>query len=147
MSSNEAKKGPFKGGDLLIKVLLNEKVKYMFGLPGGQFLPMYDALVRWGCDAGIKTINVRHEQAGAHMADAYARVSGNVGMCFGTVGPGATHMVPGVATAWADNVPVLAITPQVSWKMADKSTLQGDALWWSQAEVRQLISSPTSSST
>jgi acetolactate synthase-1/2/3 large subunit len=126
MSSEEAKKGPFKGGDLLIKALLNEKVKYMFGLPGGQFLPMYDALFRWGCEAGIKTINVRHEQAGAHMADAYARVSGQVGVCFGTVGPGATHMVPGVATAWADNVPLLAISPQISWKMTDKSTLQGD---------------------
>ena len=126
MSSEEAKKGPFKGGDLLIKVLLNENVKYMFGLPGGQFLPMYDALVRWGCEAGIKTINVRHEQAGAHMADAYARVSGQVGVCFGTVGPGATHMIPGVATAWADNIPMLVISPQVSWKMTDKSTLQGD---------------------
>ncbi len=126
--SNETPKpsAVFKGGDLLIKALLNENVKYMFGLPGGQFLPMYDALVRWGCEAGIKTVNVRHEQAGAHMADAYARVSGNVGVTFGTVGPGATHMIPGVATAWADNIPVLAISPQVSWKMADKSTLQGD---------------------
>lgn len=117
---------PFTGGDLLVKALMNEGVKFMFGLPGGQFLTMYDAIYRWGKAAGIQSICVRHEQAAAHMADAYARVTGQPGVCFGTVGPGATDMLPGVATAWADSVPVVAITPQVARKMDDRGTLQGD---------------------
>ncbi len=114
------------GGDVLIKCLLEENVKYMFGIPGGQFLQMYDAIYRWGREQGISTVLFRHEQAAAHAADAYARVTNTLGVCFGTVGPGATHLVPGVGAAWSDNIPVIAIVPQVRSDLADSFTLQGN---------------------
>ncbi len=114
------------GGDVLIKALLKEDVKYMFGIPGGQFLNMYDAVYKWGREQGIETILFRHEQAAAHAADAYARVTNKPGICFGTVGPGALHLVPGVGAAWSDNIPVIAIIPQVSSKYDDSFTLQGN---------------------
>jgi acetolactate synthase-1/2/3 large subunit len=114
------------GGDVLIKCLLEEKVKYMFGIPGGQFLNMYDAIYKWGKEKGIQTVLFRHEQAAAHAADAWARVTNTPGVCFGTVGPGALHLVPGVGTAWSDNIPVVAIVPQVNSKLEDSFTLQGN---------------------
>jgi acetolactate synthase-1/2/3 large subunit len=114
------------GGDLLIKALLQENVNYMFGIPGGQFLAMYDAIYRWGREQGIETVLFRHEQAAAHAADAWSRVTNKPGVCFGTVGPGATHVVPGIGTAWSDNIPVIAIVPQVNSKYADSFTLQGN---------------------
>ncbi len=98
----------------------------MFGIPGGQFLAMYDAIYRWGREKGINTILFRHEQAAAHAADAYTRVSNKPGVCFGTVGPGALHLVPGIGTAWSDNIPVIAIVPQVNSKYEDSFTLQGN---------------------
>ena len=119
-------KKKINGGDVLIKCLLQEDVKYMFGIPGGQFLNMYDAVYKWGREQGIETILFRHEQAAAHAADAYARVTNKPGVCFGTVGPGALHLVPGVGTAWSDNIPVVAIVPQVNSKFEDSFTLQGN---------------------
>lgn len=119
-------KKKINGGDVLIKSLLQEDVKYMFGIPGGQFLAMYDAIYRWGREKGINTILFRHEQTAAHAADAYARVTNKPGVCFGTVGPGALHLVPGVGTAWSDNIPVVAIVPQVNSKYEDSFTLQGN---------------------
>ncbi|MHA1670510.1 MAG: thiamine pyrophosphate-binding protein [Promethearchaeota archaeon] len=114
------------GGDVLIKCLLKENVKYMFGIPGGQLLPMYDAVYKWGRDQGINTVLFRHEQAAAHAADAYARVTNTPGVCLGTVGPGALHLIPGVGAAWADNIPVIAIVPQVSIMQEDSFVLQGN---------------------
>ena len=113
------------GGDVLIECLLKENVKYMFGIPGGQFMTMYDAIYRWGREKGINTVMFRHEQAAAHAADAFARVTNTPGVCFGTVGPGATHLVPGIGAAWSDNIPVIAIVPQVSAEFDDSFTLQG----------------------
>ncbi|TFG15127.1 MAG: thiamine pyrophosphate-binding protein [Promethearchaeota archaeon] len=121
-----SEKKMINGGDVLIKCLLQEDIKYMFGIPGGQFLNMYDAVYRWGREKGINTILFRHEQAAAHAADAYTRVTNKPGICFGTVGPGALHLVPGVGTAWSDNIPVIAIVPQVNSKYADSFTLQGN---------------------
>lgn len=118
--------GPKKGGDLLVECLLNEKVKYLFGIPGGQLLTMYDAVFNWGREKGIETIMVRHEQAGAHAADAYARVTGEIGVCFGTVGPGVTDLIPGVGAAWSDNTPLLVLGGQLKRKLDGKSSLQGD---------------------
>ena len=112
------------GGDVLIKCLLEEGVKYMFGIPGGQFLAMYDAIYRWGREKGINTILFRHEQAAAHAADALARVTNKPGICFGTAGPGAVDLVPGINAAWGDNIPVVAIVPQVISKYQDSFTLQ-----------------------
>ncbi|MHA2008156.1 MAG: thiamine pyrophosphate-binding protein [Promethearchaeota archaeon] len=114
------------GGDVLIKCLLQENVKYMFGIPGGQFLNMYDAIYKWGKERGIETVLFRHEAAAAHAADAWARVTNTPGICFGTVGPGALNLMAGVGAAWADNIPVIAIIPQVNSKFQDSFTLQGN---------------------
>jgi len=122
----EENKKKINGGDVLIKCLLQENVHYMFGIPGGQFLAMYDAIYRWGKDQGIETILFRHEQAAAHAADAWSRVTNKPGVCFGTVGPGALHLMPGIGAAWSDNMPVIAIVPQVNSKYADSFTLQGN---------------------
>ena len=97
------------GGDVLIKCLLQEKVKYLFVIPGGQFLNMYDAIYRWGKEKGIETVLFRHEVAAAHAADAWARLTNTPGICFGTVGPGAMNLISGVGTAWADNIPLIVI--------------------------------------
>lgn len=113
------------GGDVLIKCLLKENVKYLFGIPGGQFLNMYDAIYQWGREQGIDTVLFRHEAAAAHAADAWARVTNTPGICFGTVGPGATNLISGVGAAWADNIPVITIVPQVNSEFQDSFTLQG----------------------
>lgn len=114
------------GGDVLIKCLLKENVKYMFGIPGGQFLNMYDAIYKWGKEQGIETVLFRHEAAAAHAADAWSRVTNTPGICFGTVGPGAMNLVSGVGAAWADNMPVITIVPQVNSEIQDSFTLQGN---------------------
>jgi acetolactate synthase-1/2/3 large subunit len=119
-------KTKINGGDVLVKCLLEEDVKYMFGIIGGQFLNMFDAIYEWGREKGIDTVMFRHEQGAAHAADAWARVTNKPGVCFGTVGPGATDLVPGVGAAWSDNIPVIVIVPQVNSKYDDTYTLQGN---------------------
>jgi acetolactate synthase-1/2/3 large subunit len=98
-----------KGAQILIESLLKENVEVMFGYPGGQVLPIFDALY----DAPIKFILTRHEQAAAHAADGYARATGKVGVCLATSGPGATNLTTGIATAYMDSIPLVAITGQV----------------------------------
>lgn len=88
-------------------------VDTIFGYPGGAILPIYDALHIAEGEGWVKHILVRHEQAGTHAADAYARATGKVGVCFGTSGPGATNLVTGIATAQMDSVPMVVITGQV----------------------------------
>ena len=122
----EEKKNIINGGDVLVKALLEEDIKYLFGIIGGQFLTMFDAVYKWGREKGINTVMFRHEQAAAHAADAWARVTNKPGICFGTVGPGATQLVPGVGAAWSDNIPMIVIVPQVNSKFADSFTLQGN---------------------
>lgn len=97
------------GAQILIECLKKENVEVMFGYPGGQVLPIFDKLY----DAPIKFILVRHEQGAAHAADGYARATGKVGVCLATSGPGATNLVTGIATAYMDSVPMVAITGQV----------------------------------
>ena len=92
-------KEPLKGGDLVIKCLLKEGITKIFGIIGGELLTIFDAIERWGREAGIDTVMVRHEQAGGHAADAWARTTGDIGVCMGTLGPGVTHLVPAVANA------------------------------------------------
>ena len=113
------------GGDLLIRCLLNEGVKYIFGITGGELLRIYDAVYRFGRDEGIDTIMVRHEQNGAHAADAYARATGEIGVCMGTVGPGVMHLIPAVASAWADSIPLLVIGAQVAKIFDNTGIIQG----------------------
>ena len=100
------------GGELLVRCLVKENIRYIFGVPGGQLLTFLDAVKRVGEKHGMKFINCRHEQAAASMADAYARVSGEIGVCVGTIGPGGADLVPGVYPAYADSVPMLVLTAQ-----------------------------------
>jgi len=95
--------------EALIRCLEQENVELIFGYPGGTILPVYDALH----NTSIKHILVRHEQGAAHMADGYARVTGKVGVCMATSGPGATNLVTGIANAYMDSVPMVIITGQV----------------------------------
>jgi acetolactate synthase-1/2/3 large subunit len=113
------------GGDVLVQALFMEGIEYVFGIPGGEFIPFFEALDRWGPDHGMHYINVRHEQAAGHMADAYARVKGKPAVACGTVGPGFLHLLPGIAPAWADNVPMIVVHPQQDLKFEDLNRLQG----------------------
>lgn len=97
------------GAQILLECLEREGVEVIFGYPGGQVIPIYDALY----DAKIRNILVRHEQGAVHAADGYARSTGKVGVCLATSGPGATNLVTGIATAYMDSVPLVAITGQV----------------------------------
>ncbi len=113
------------GGDLLVKCLLNEGITKMFGIIGGELTRIYDAVERFGREEGIDTVMVRHEQAGGHMADAWARTTGEIGVCLGTAGPGVTHLVPAVAAAQADSIPLLVIGAQIARMFDDTGILQG----------------------
>jgi acetolactate synthase-1/2/3 large subunit len=101
------------GGDALMDALHRHGVRHIFGYPGGAILPIYDALHKAEARGWLRHILVRHEQGGAHAADAYARATGQVGVCFGTSGPGATNLVTGIATAYMDSVPMVVVTGQV----------------------------------
>ena len=101
------------GAEALMDALRLHGVDTIFGYPGGAILPIYDALHIAESEGWVKHILVRHEQAGTHAADAYARATGKVGVCFGTSGPGATNLVTGIATAQMDSVPMVVITGQV----------------------------------
>ena len=100
-----------KGSEIVCESLLREGVDVVFGYPGGAILPFYDAL--WAYPQ-LRHILVRHEQAAAHAADGYSRVTGKVGVCVATSGPGATNLVTGIMGAKADSVPMVAITGQVA---------------------------------
>jgi len=102
-----------KGGYALMDALHRHGVEVIFGYPGGAILPIYDELHKAESRGWLKHILVRHEQGGTHAADAYARATGRVGVCFGTSGPGATNLVTGIATAQMDSVPMVVITGQV----------------------------------
>lgn len=114
------------GADVLLECLVREGVRFVFGIPGGQLCPFLDAIRRFGNDAGVQFIMTRHEQAAAHMADAFARVTGEPGVCIGTVGPGAADLVPGVYAAWADSIPMIVLTAQnQTWKSyPDRGSMQ-----------------------
>jgi len=100
----------YTGAQIVWECLVREGVTTVFGYPGGANLPLYDAML----DYPIRHVLVRHEQGAAHMADGYARAGGGVGVAMATSGPGATNLVTGIATAFADSSPVVAITGQVA---------------------------------
>ena len=101
---------PVSGARLVVEALERQGVKHVFGYPGGAIMPVYDALT----GSSLKHILVRHEQAAALAADAYGRVTGKPGVCLATSGPGATNLVTGIANAFLDSVPMVAITGQVA---------------------------------
>jgi acetolactate synthase-1/2/3 large subunit len=108
------------GAEILWATLVGEGVTTVFGYPGGAILPIYDALRKFP----IHHVLVRHEQGASHMADGYARASGQVGVCMATSGPGATNLVTGIATAMLDSIPVVCITGQVSSKVLGSDAFQ-----------------------
>ncbi|MDH5816261.1 MAG: biosynthetic-type acetolactate synthase large subunit [Candidatus Nezhaarchaeota archaeon] len=108
------------GAEAIVRSLKREGVKVIFGIPGGAVLPLYDALY----DSDIRHILGRHEQCVAHMADGYARASGKPGVCIATSGPGATNLVTGLATAYMDSSPVVALTGQVARHMIGRDAFQ-----------------------
>jgi len=108
------------GAEAIVRSLKREGVDVIFGIPGGAVLPLYDALY----DADIKHVLGRHEQCVAHMADGYARASGKPGVCIATSGPGATNLVTGLATAYMDSSPVIAMTGQVARPMIGRDAFQ-----------------------
>ncbi len=109
------------GAQILLECLRKEGVTHIFGYPGGAVLPIYDAI--FDCH-DIKHILVRHEQGAAHMADGFARSTGQVGVCLATSGPGATNLVTGIATAYMDSIPMVAITGQVRTSVIGKDAFQ-----------------------
>ena len=110
----------YSGAEILIKCLEAENVDTIFGYPGGQVLPIYDALY----SADLRHILCRHEQGAAHAADGYARATGRPGVCLATSGPGATNLVTGIANAYMDSVPLVAITGQVPWSLLGRDSFQ-----------------------
>src|SRR5690349_8403534 len=108
------------GAQIIWECLVHEGVRTVFGYPGGAILPAYDAML----DYPIRHVLVRHEQGAAHMADGYARASGEVGVAIATSGPGATNLVTGIATAMLDSVPMVCITGQVASRVIGSDAFQ-----------------------
>ena len=108
------------GSDVIIESLKKEGVEIVFGYPGGAVLPLYDALYR----SKFPHVLARHEQGAVHAADGYARATGKVGVCIATSGPGATNLITGIATAYMDSVPLVAITGQVGVSLIGKDSFQ-----------------------
>ncbi|MCB9732760.1 MAG: biosynthetic-type acetolactate synthase large subunit [Deltaproteobacteria bacterium] len=108
------------GAQIIWEVLLREGVDVVFGYPGGAIMPAYDAMIQYP----IRHVLVRHEQGASHMADGYARASGQVGVCVATSGPGATNLVTGIATAMLDSSPIVCITGQVGANLLGSDAFQ-----------------------
>ena len=109
------------GAQILCESLVKEGIEVIFGFPGGAIIPLYDALPQY---PQLRHILVRHEQGAAHAADGYARATGKVGVCMATSGPGATNLVTGIANAYLDSVPVVAITAQIVRASIGKDAFQ-----------------------
>jgi acetolactate synthase-1/2/3 large subunit len=120
MSTTTTAAPKLKGAQILIECLKREGVDLVFGIPGGANLPTFDALYK----SDIKVILTVHEQGAAHMADGYARASGKVGVCLATSGPGATNLVTGIATAYMDSIPIVALTGQVRTSVIGNDAFQ-----------------------
>ncbi len=108
------------GADAIIKCLEEEAVKYVFGYPGVAICPFYNSIL----NSPIETILIRTEQNAAHAASGYARVTGQVGVCAVTSGPGATNVITGIATAFADSIPLVCITGQVNSELIGSDVFQ-----------------------
>src|SRR5438477_5064723 len=109
------------GSQILCEALVREGVELLYGYPGGAIMPFYDALTSYPT---LHHVLVRHEQAAAHASDGYARATGKVGVCVATSGPGATNLVTGLATAYMDSTPIVAITGQVARPFIGRDAFQ-----------------------
>lgn len=110
------------GAEIVVRTLIEQDVKHVFGYPGGQILNVYDALYKHSDE--ITHILTAHEQGAAHAADGYSRATGKVGVCIATSGPGATNLVTGIATAMLDSIPLVAITGNVPCSLIGKDSFQ-----------------------
>lgn len=110
------------GSEILIQCLIEQEVDTIFGYPGGAVLNIYDALYKYRDD--IRHVLTCHEQGASHAADGYARSTGKVGVCLATSGPGATNLVTGIATAYMDSIPMVAITGNVTRPLLGKDSFQ-----------------------
>ena len=110
------------GSEIVVECLKEQGVDTVFGYPGGTILNVYDALYKHSDE--INHVLTSHEQGAAHAADGYARATGKVGVCMATSGPGATNLVTGIATAYMDSVPMVAITANVTLPMLGKDSFQ-----------------------
>jgi len=115
---------PMKGGQMIWEAMVREGVRVVYGHPGGAILPAYDLLSPYEKEGKIHHVLVRHEQCAAHMADGWARATGEVGVCVATSGPGATNLITGLATAQMDSVPIVAITGQVPTNLLGTDAFQ-----------------------
>ena len=111
-----------KGADMVMECLLEQGVETVFGYPGGAILEIYDSLYKY--KDKIQSILTSHEQGASHAADGYAKSTGKVGVCMATSGPGATNLVTGIATAFMDSVPIVAITANVGLSFLGKDSFQ-----------------------
>ena len=112
MSTETTKKIKTTGSEAVLLSLIEEGVELIFGYPGGAIMPVYDSMMNH--QDKIKHILTRHEQGAIHAAQGYARVSGKVGVCMATSGPGATNLITGIADAMIDSTPLVCITGQVA---------------------------------
>ncbi|MBP3469170.1 MAG: acetolactate synthase large subunit, partial [Lachnospiraceae bacterium] len=110
------------GSQIVVECLKEQGVDTVFGYPGGTILNVYDELYKHADE--ITHILTSHEQGASHAADGYARATGKVGVCLATSGPGATNLVTGIATAYMDSVPIVAITANVVLPLLGKDTFQ-----------------------
>jgi acetolactate synthase-1/2/3 large subunit len=108
------------GAQAVIECLKHENVEVVFGYPGGSVLTLYDELYL----SNFPHILPRHEQGAIHAADGYARATGKVGVCIATSGPGATNLITGIATAYMDSIPIVAITGQVAVSLIGRDSFQ-----------------------
>lgn len=113
-----------EAAELIVSCLETAGVEYVFGVPGGAVEPLYNALARSARRGGPRAVAARHESGAAFMADGYARETGRLGVCLATSGPGATNMITGVANAYANTVPLLAITGQPALPSFGRGALQ-----------------------
>src|ERR1700760_5188358 len=109
------------GAEILVAAMEREGVEVIFAYPGGASMPIHQALTR---STKIRTILPRHEQGGSFAAEGYARATGNPGVCMATSGPGATNLVTGIADAFMDSIPIVAITGQVPQEMIGRGAFQ-----------------------
>ena len=110
------------GAEIVVACLKEQRVDTVFGYPGGAILNIYDALYKHSDE--IRHVLTSHEQGASHAADGYARATGKVGVCIATSGPGATNLVTGIATAYMDSVPIVAITCNVGTSLLGKDSFQ-----------------------
>ncbi len=115
---------PLRAADLIIHYLEQLDIKFVFGIPGGSIEPLYDALARSQRRGGPRPVVARHETGAAFMADGYARETGKLGVCCATTGPGATNMITGIASAYQDQIPLLAITAQTPLRTFGRGAVQ-----------------------